>query len=250
MSDLDLRLSTFDYEDKHMAQQTPQLAALKRDRLGSRYARRLRRDGRLPAVVYGHGQEPLHVTIDNHDFVHHLHEGVHLLQLQTDGQIETCLIKDVQYDHLGSQIIHVDLARIDLNEEVTVSVPLELRGKDKSPGAKAPNSIVEQPIVDLEVRCLASNIPDEIIVDISMMNLGDVLTVADLKLPEGVATDEDPEAIVVSIQETREVVEEAVAPEAAAGEPEVITERKPKEGEAATAPEAAKKEPKKEGKKE
>ena len=228
-----------------MAHQTPQLTATKRDRLGSRYSRRLRRDGRLPAVVYGHGQEPVHIAIDGRDFVYHLHEGAHLLELQTDGQIETCLIKDVQYDHLGSEIIHVDLARIDLNEEVTVSVPLILRGKDRSPGAKAPNSIVEQPIVDLEIQCLASNIPDEIIVDISQMNLGEVLLIKDLRLPEGVSTEEDAEAVVISIHETKEYTEEAAAGEGAAAEPEVITERKPKEGEEAGG-EAGKKEGKKE----
>lgn len=216
-----------------MAHQTPQLAASKRERLGTRYSRRLRRDGRLPAVVYGHQQEPLHITLDAHEFVDHLHTGAHLLEVRTDGQAETCLIKDVQYDHLGDTIIHVDLARIDLNEEVTVSVPLTLRGKDRSPGAKAPNSIVEQPIVDLEVRCLAVNIPDNIDVDISAMNLDDVIMVKDLKLPEGVTATEDPEAVVVSIQETKESVEEAIAPEAAGAEPEVLTERKPKDGETA-----------------
>jgi len=228
-----------------MAQQTPQLAASKRERLGTRYSRRLRRDGQLPAVVYGHQQDPLHITLNASDFVEHLHAGAHLLEVRTDGQTETCLIKDVQYDHLGNEIIHVDLTRIDLHEEVTVSIPLTLRGKDRSPGAKAPNSIVEQPIVDLEIRCLAVNIPDHVDVDISAMELGSVLLVKDLKLPEGVTTTHDPEAVVVSIQETREVVEAALGGEAAGAEPEVITERKPKEGE-----EAGGAAPKKEGKKE
>src|ERR1041385_4074360 len=106
-----------------MAQQTPKLQASKRERMGTRYSRRLRRDGRLPAVVYGHGQAPAHVTVPTEEFTHVLHEGTHVLELQTDGSTEVCLIKDVQYDYLGDNIIHVDLARIDLNEEVTVPVP-------------------------------------------------------------------------------------------------------------------------------
>jgi large subunit ribosomal protein L25 len=238
-----------------MAQETPKIEATRRQRLGTRYSRRLRREGRVPAVVYGHGQETVHVAVPAEEFTHHLHEGAHVVELRTDGAVETCLIKDVQYDYLGNEIIHVDLARIDLNEEVTVTVPVELKGRDKSPGAKAPNAIVEQLIVDLEVLCLANNIPDSLIVDIAGLELNATVTIADLKLPEGVRTERDPEDIVVSIHETREIVEEAAAPEGAA-EPEVITERKPKEGEeaapgAAAGKEAPKKEaPKKEGKKE
>lgn len=212
-----------------MSQETPTLEASQRERLGTRYSRRLRREGRLPAVVYGHGIDPVHVTIDQEMFTDYLHDGAHVVSLQTEGgNVETCLIKSVQYDHLGDTIIHVDLTRIDLNEEVTVSVPLTLKGKDKSPGAKAPNAIVEQPLVDLEVECLANNIPDEILVDISAMELNTVIHIRDLKLPQGVTTEEDPDTIVVSIHETKEVTEEELeaAPEAEDAEPEVLTERK------------------------
>ena len=98
-----------------MSQETPALEANKRDRLGTRYSRRLRREGRLPAVVYGHGMDPVHITVDQEIFTDFLHTGAHLVSLQTDGRAETCLIKGVQYDHLGDNIIHVDLTRIDLN---------------------------------------------------------------------------------------------------------------------------------------
>lgn len=223
-----------------MAKNRPVLQASARQHLGSRYALRLRREGKLPAVVYGHKTEPAHVTLDQEQFVEQLHHGAHLLDLQHDGQTETCLIKDVQYDYLGTNVIHVDLARVDLTETITVSVPLVLKGQDLSPGAKTPGAIVEHPIVDLEVLCRADNIPDQIIVDISGMNLDDAITVADLKLPEGVTTEHNEDDVVVSIHTATEE-EEVAAPAAATGtEPEVLTERKKEEGSAAAKPEAKK----------
>ncbi|MBI1368801.1 MAG: 50S ribosomal protein L25 [Planctomycetes bacterium] len=208
-----------------MSHERPKLKATPRDRLGSKYAARLRATGQLPAVVYGHGQDPDHVALEAESFLHSLHEGAHLLDLDADGKAQTCLIKDVQYDYLGTNIIHVDLTRVDLSEEVEVSVPIELKGEDKSPGAKAANAVLEQPIVDLEVICRADSIPDAIYVDISAMNVDDAITVGDLKLPEGVRTEVDADAVVVSISLAAEETE-AAPTEGAPTEPIVLTERK------------------------
>lgn len=213
-----------------MAHETPRIKATPRERLGTRYATRLRRNGKLPAVVYGHKEEPAHVTVDRDVIVEFVHEGWHMLELEYDGGgTELCLVKDVQYDHLGDQVIHIDLSRTSLSEEVEVTVPLELKGRDDSPGAKAAGAIVEQYLVDLDVRCAANRIPEELLVDVSKMEVGDTITVADLDLPEGVVTDHNPESVVVTIHVVAEEEEEE-EPEAAGEEPEVLRERK-EEGE-------------------
>lgn len=213
-----------------MARATPKIGAVKRDRLGTRYSRRARREGRLPAVVYGHGKDPFHVTLIGHEFVEHLHSGAHIVELSHEAGSETCLIKDVQYDYLGDNIVHVDLARIDLNEEVTVKVPITIKGRDLSPGAKAPNSIVELMLNDIEVVCLAGNIPDSVVADISALEINTTLLVKDLQVPQGVRTAADPEGIVVSVHETREVALPEPGVAGTGAEPEVITERKKEEG--------------------
>ena len=213
-----------------MAHATPKLEAVKRERLGTRYSRRVRREGRLPAVVYGHGKDPFHVTVCGEQFVHHLHEGAHIVELAHEAGNETCLIKDVQYDYLGDNIVHVDLARIDLTEEVTVKVPIVIKGRDLSPGAKAPNSIVELMRNDIEVICLAGNIPDSVVADIGAMEINTTLLVKDLKMPQGVRAGVDGEGIVVSVHETREVALPEPGTEGTGAEPEVLTERKKEEG--------------------
>lgn len=216
-----------------MAHETPRIKAEPRQRTGSRYAQRLRREGKLPAVVYGHQQNPLHLAINGGELTSHLHEGGHLLEVEHDGTVETCLIKDVQYDYLGDTIVHVDLARVDLNEEIEVSVPVVLKGKDQSPGAKAAGAIVEMHIVDIEVICTAGNIPDEIVADITGLELDDHLTVGQLKFPEGVRAGRDAEDIVVTVAVSKATDEAAeTAAEAGPAEPEVLTERKPETTEA------------------
>jgi large subunit ribosomal protein L25 len=219
-----------------MSHETPRIQAQPRERTGSRYARRLRRDGLLPAVVYGHKQDPVHVIVDEKTITGHLESGGHLLEVEHGGSIETCLIRDVQYDYLGTNLIHVDLARVDLNEEIEVSVPVVIKGRDVSPGAKAATAMVELLIADVEVICAAGNIPDEIVADISTVELNGTVTIADLKCPAGVRPTRNGGDIVVSIHLPKEEVE---APTEGVAAPEVLTERKPVEG--AAAPEAGKK---------
>src|SRR5262245_55035514 len=138
-----------------MSHEIPTMNASPRERTGTRYSYRLRRDGKLPAVIYGHKQEPLHVTVDTAELVGHLHKGAHVLKLNLDkGKVETCLIKDVQYDYLGDEVIHADLARIDLTEQVELSVPIEVKNKDMCPALKTTGAILHMSRQDLEIRCL------------------------------------------------------------------------------------------------
>ena len=105
-----------------MAQDIPTLETTARDKTGSRYSARLREAGQIPAVVYGHKQDPVHVAVDAQVITGLLHENTQLVNAQVAGKTEPCLIKDIQWDYLGDHIIHVDLARVDLSEEVEVEV--------------------------------------------------------------------------------------------------------------------------------
>ncbi|MDH3582732.1 MAG: 50S ribosomal protein L25 [Phycisphaerae bacterium] len=219
-----------------MAQETPKLKAEARERSGTRYAQRVRRAGRIPAVLYGQREETNHVSIDHDELIQLLDEGAHLLELEHGGKAEPCLIRDLQYDHLGTTIIHVDFGRVNLTEEVTVSVPLILKGQDTSPGAKQAHAAVEQPMLDLDVRCLPTQIPETIVVDIGELELDGQITVGQLTLPEGVSTDHTPDDLVVIIRISRageaEEAELEAEAEAASAEPEVLSERR-EEGEGA-----------------
>jgi large subunit ribosomal protein L25 len=208
-----------------MSHETPTIKAQMRDRIGSRYAQRLRKAGRLPAVIYGHKQDPVHVSVEEKEILIHLHHGVHVMNMEVEGgEKQTCLVKAIQFGYLGDNVIHLDLTRVDLDEEVTVNVHLHFTGEPK--GAKQPGAIVSHPLNDLEVICKVSAIPDEIRVDLSEMEQS--ITVGELVLPEGVRTEVDPETTVATITYIAE--EEAEGEEAEVGEemaePEVITEAK------------------------
>jgi len=218
-----------------MSRDIPQLTAERRERTGTRYAQRLRREAKMPAVLYGHGETPDHLALHAEPVQDALEDGAHLLELKFDGKKQTCLIKDIQFDYLGDTLIHIDLTRIDMTEEVTVSVPLVFEGEDEAPGLQQEGALLQHPTTDLDVTCLANAIPEEIRVDLSKMEIGDSITVADLKLPEGVTTDTEPDTTVATIsyvseEEMEEL--EAETEETAEAEPEVIGESDEGEGEA------------------
>src|SRR3954471_15487932 len=114
-----------------MATQTIQITAKPRPELGSRANQRLRNAGFLPGVVYGHKEAVVPVTLPKKELVNHLHRGVHLFDLALDGKAEKVLVKEVQYDHLGAEVLHVDFARVSLDERVEVTVSLEFKGTPK-----------------------------------------------------------------------------------------------------------------------
>src|SRR2546425_6806006 len=111
--------------------QTAQVTAKQRSELGSRANKRLRDSGFIPGVIYGHKEAVVPVTLPKKEVSTHLSHGAHLFELGLDGKKETVLVKEVQYDHLGIEVIHVDFARVSLDEKVEVTVPLELKGEPK-----------------------------------------------------------------------------------------------------------------------
>ncbi len=210
-------------------QQIPRLEAELRERHGTRYSRRLRKTGQLPAVVYGHKQDPAHVAVNGEAVTDLLHRHAHLVEVAVNGQAEPCLIKDVQWDHLGSTIVHVDFARVDLTEKVEVEVEVVLFGDAK--GLKEAHTFLDQQLKALEVRCLATDIPEVIRVDVSDLAAGESLTVSDLQLPQGVEAVSPPEAVVASIHlaAAAEPEVETLPAEGAAAEPEVLKKGKAEE---------------------
>ena len=220
----------------------PTLQAESRKAAGSRAATRLRKAGKLPAIVYGRKQDPLAIAIDYHKMEQHMSHGAHLLNLDINGKVQPCLIKDAQYDHLGSTLVHIDLARVDLKDKVKVHVPLELRG---TPKGAADGGVLRQDMQELEVECLVTSIPERIRIDVSDLALDQVWYVKDLKLDPGLKSTNDPDSVVATcrIPLEKAAVDVTAAPVEGAAEPEVIAKGKIEaEGEEAAAEKPEKKE--------
>jgi large subunit ribosomal protein L25 len=213
-----------------MAQTTVQ--AEKREKHGSVASRRLRRSGRVPAVVYGHKQDVVSITLSSEDVHNIVAHRIKMLALDVAGASESVLVKDVQFDTFGERVLHLDLERVAMDEVIHVECPVEFVGTSK--GAAA-GGVMEQLIADLEIRCLPGNIPESIRVSVSDLEIGDSIHVKNVKAPEGVTIETDPEQILVTVRPplVAEGAEEAeaAAAEAGAGEPEVIG--RPKEEDAA-----------------
>lgn len=206
-----------------MASQTATVTAESRTQLGSRANKRLRDSGMLPGVIYGHKLDTLPITLPKKEVVGHLAHGTHLFSLSLSGQSENVLVKDVQYDHLNREVIHVDFARVDLNERVEVTVPLELKG---TPKGEADNGVLQQMVSELEIECVVTDIPDVIRHNVSDMGIDDVVHIRDLKLPDGVKVLQDEDLIVATVR----LIEEETQAEGESAEPEVIG-KKPEETE-------------------
>lgn len=206
------------------------VVAQKRETRGSSEARRLRRRGMIPAVVYGHQQATLSVAVPGEELERAIRHGTRVVTLQADGNSETALIRDVQWDHLGKEMLHVDFARVAADERVVVTVPLEIRG---TPLGLAQGGVLDQTMHALEVECLAIALPDHIRVNVAELQVGSALHVRDLVLPEGVKAMTDPDAVVIHVA-LKQLEAEAAAPAAVAAEgtePEIIG-RKAEEAEA------------------
>jgi large subunit ribosomal protein L25 len=206
-----------------------QLAVQPREGSGTLAAKRLRKQGLLPAVVYGHKEGTLHIALGHDDFVKALRHGARLVELKTDGNAQAAIIQDVQWDHLGKDVLHVDFRRVSKDERVVVSVPLHLRGI--APGVSG-GGILDQPLHVLSVECLVTAVPESIRVNLAELQIGGVIHVKDLTLPEGVKAMTDPEAVVVQVTAPAAEPAAAAAPTAETAEPEVIgRQAKAEEGE-------------------
>lgn len=197
---------------------------------GTRGARQLRRQGLVPVNVYGHQQANEAVAVQHTELAKAIRAGTHVLDLRTDGNVQKVLIREVQWDHLGHDILHVDFSRVGADERVTVNVPIEIRGT--APGINA-GGVLDQPIHSLHVECLVTDMPDSIRVSVAELMIGGMVHVRDLQLPPTIRVLDDPDTVIVHVT-TKKAEEEPVAAAAAPeqAEPEIIG-RKAAEEEAA-----------------
>ena len=202
------------------------LEAEVRKHTGSKDAVRLRKQGRIPAIIYGHKQEPQAVSVDAHAFVEGLHHGHRLMDLQVGSQTESMIVKDIQYDYLGRDIIHVDLVRVDVTEKIKVHVPIELKG---TPKGSHEGGILEEHADRLEVECLVTSMPETIVVSVKEVGVGDVLHAGDVELPEGVKLTSPTTTLLVTCHLKAAAVSTEELEEEAPSAPEVITEKKEEE---------------------
>lgn len=202
-----------------------------RDGLGKGAARRLRAKGWVPAVLYGGGEDPLSLALDSSDFIHvmHAHAGEHaVVQLEvTDNAAlnHPALIKSVQHHPIRGDVVHVDFLRIRLDQRIQTTVPVVLEGR--SPGV-IEGGLLDHQLRQIEVECLALEVPEVFAVDISSLNIGDSLHVSDMPKPEGLDILTDAQRAIVAVLAPRlaaaeeEAEGEEEAAEGAAAEPEVI----------------------------
>jgi len=207
-----------------------------RNERGKMQTRRLRRQGLVPGVIYGHKEATLAVSCSREELDRAVRHGVRVLDVQAEGKVEKALIKELQWDHLGKEILHVDFARVAADERVEVNVRVELRGTAIGIAA---GGVVDQPVHLLPVECLAIAVPDSIRVSVTELQLGSAIHVRELVLPEGVKALMEAEAVVVQvIAKLIEPEAAPAAPEAAVAEPaepEVIRRERPVEEEEAEA---------------
>ena len=188
-----------------------------REHTGSKFAAKVRKQGRIPAIVYGHKKEPVAISLDVHKLVEGLHHGRRLMDVQIGKKRQKMIVKDLQYDYLGKNIIHVDLMRVDVTETVKVTVPIELKGTAKGTHE---GGVISEHTDHLEIECRVTDIPETIVVSVKDMDVGDVLHAGDIELPEEVKLSSSPETLLVTCslvaaaKAAEEVEEEApVAPE-------------------------------------
>ena len=200
------------------------LKADRRDGAGKGVARKIRAAGRVPAVAYGHGAEPLHLTVDARELFHLLHTdaGMNVLvDLRVDGDNILAMPREVQRDHLKGTFLHVDFIRIARNERIAVEVPIHLAGE--SHGVKE-GGVVEHHLWTLHVECLPQDVPSAIDVDITKLGINESLKVAELRVPGNLTVLTSAEETVVSVvppqvlKLAEEVPEELAEAEAAEGE--------------------------------
>lgn len=195
---------------------------------GTKSAKKTRAAGMIPGIVYGHKQDPVAISVPAKALDHAIRvQHARTFEISLSGKKETVLIRELQWCHLGKEMYHIDLWRVDAAERVKVTVPVELRGIPKNTGG----GVLEQPLHLLHIECFALKIPDSFRLDIEGLTLGNPIHVRDLPLPDGVKVLDPAEAVVVQIKlPGAEEPEEATATTEGA-EPEVLTAKKPKDGE-------------------
>jgi large subunit ribosomal protein L25 len=204
--------------------------------------KKLRSAGRVPAVIYGRQAKPQNLELNTKEFTDLIHRSVSenlLVDLSVEGDARSkrlALVQEIQHHPLGDKVLHVDFHEVAENEKVTVQVPVETTGE--AAGVKNSGGVLEHVLFKLKVRCLPKDLPEQLVVDVSHLELGKSIHIGEIKAPEGVEVLGDKHVSVISVAMPRTEEEEAAATDAAptaAGDVEMIKEKK-EEGEEGAAP--------------
>jgi large subunit ribosomal protein L25 len=198
---------------------------------GRKAAKGYRADGLLPANIYGLGKDNLTVTVNRREFSQIFMAGHRIFTLEVGEAKEQGVIKEVQYDAMGSELLHVDFTRIDIHQKITLAVAIEVIGT-------VANGVLDVPMKEIKVEGLPAGFPSSVSINVLEMKIGDVLRVSDLEAPEGCIFAEEPEALVAQVSAIiEEEAEEVSAEEGEEGggtdEPEVIGKPQDEDGDSA-----------------
>ena len=180
-----------------MASQTTKLPISPREPEGSRATRRLRRSGRVPGILYGGDDEPLAFSVDARELRHALAASGAVLEVTDGDHSSPAVLKNAHYHPVRGETIHIDLLRVNLNVAISAIVPLELTGGEDAPGVKE-GGVLEQITRELNIEALPTAIPESITHDVSLMQINDTITLAELTTPDGITLLDDPDETVIA----------------------------------------------------
>ena len=195
------------------------LIAEMRDDQGKGASRRLRRQGKVPAVIYGAGRDPRNLMFDHNKVLHQLEDPSFyssILNIKVGEKSRAAIVKDIQRHPSKKQIIHIDLQRIVEDEQIKMQIPIHYLGEEDAVGVKIGGGTVTKIMTELEISCLPKDLPEFLEVDISELELDQMLNVSDISLPEGVEISDiikEQDQAIVSIQEIKEIIEEEIEDE-------------------------------------
>tara|TARA_Y100001970_G_scaffold271274_1_gene366287 strand:- start:1592 stop:2281 length:690 start_codon:yes stop_codon:yes gene_type:complete len=197
-----------------------------RDDQGKGASRRLRRQGKVPAIIYGAGREPRSLMFDHNKVLQQLEDPSFyssILNIKVGDKSRAAIVKDIQRHPAKRRILHIDLQRIVEDEKIKMQIPIHYLGEEEAVGVKLGGGTVSKLMTELEITCLPKDLPEFLEVDISELELDQMLNVSDIKLPEGTEITElliEQNPAIVSIQEIKEIIEEDIEGEDTEGESE------------------------------
>lgn len=211
------------------------LTCSRREKTGKRYAERERASGYLPTVLYGRGKDPVHLSLDAKQALKFFDSGerVFTIEVGRDGTSQLVMLKDVQFNYLGDEVIHCDLVRVELDDIVDSQVPITWTGE--AVGLKTTGAILMHLMDSIHVQGKVRDMPEEFVVDVSDLEANGTIHISDINIPSELEYLGEEDDAIVSITIQEEEVEEGTEGEeigAESAEPEVISEKKEEEGDA------------------
>jgi large subunit ribosomal protein L25 len=193
-----------------------EIVAVSRGDQGKGASRRLRREGLVPGIIYGGGKDPQMFSTRHNELLHHLEQEAffsHILTVTLDGTVQKVVVRDLQRHPAKPFLQHIDLMRVRMDEAITMTIPLHFEGEEVCPGVKAGGTLLRG-MSDIEIECLPNDLPEYIAVDVSNMEIDDVIHLSEVVIPAGVTLlgaenlDEDNDPMVVTIEVMRVTEEE------------------------------------------